>query len=579
MSTFRYRARGVSQDTLRSLIELGVTVDQRSPEEYVDITLTDDTLKPDLDEVMGDFGYDFQATGPTFVADLVMKTPSGYAWDFTIGEDGVVYRISPTGVTLPFAVTGATGPQGAQGSPGVTGATGPTGPQGVTGATGPTGPQGNQGSPGPTGVTGLNAFNVVPTFVQNNFSLYTVLTGAYGGWQQPGQAVFIPTGGYFQVVGPTGASGLDLVLLNLANNLPSGSVVGYSGMTGYVVPAGVPGATGVTGATGPQGSPGVTGATGPTGPQGVTGATGPTGPQGEQGSPGVTGATGPTGPQGVTGATGPQGAQGSPGPTGATGLNAFNIAPTYAQNNFSLYTVLTGAYGGWQQPGQAVFIPTGGYYSVVGATGASGLDLVLLDLANNQPSGTIIGYSGYTGYVVPAGVPGVTGATGPQGAQGSPGVTGATGPTGAQGVTGATGPTGPQGATGPTGPIFGAPVHWGAGSILQTTQTRYLYPGYDENNATIDDQFRWRVPRPGTLRNMYVMQNVPGDDAVAITYTLMVNGSPTALLTAINANVATGQDTVNSVFVNAGDQVTIRVTKASAILPAVQRVVVAVEFR
>lgn len=521
MSTFRYRSKGVSQETLRSLIELGVTVDQRSPEEYVDITLTDDSLKPDLDEVMGDFGYEFSATGPTFVADLVMRTPSGFSWDFTIGEDGVVYRISPTGVTLPFAVTGATGPQGAQGSPGVTGA---TGPNGVTGATGPTGPQGSPGvtgSTGPQGATGQDG-----------------VTGATGPQGSPGV-----TG----ATGPQGATGID----------------GVTGATGPTGPQGATGQDGVTGATGPQGSPGVTGATGP---------------QGATGQDGVTGATGPQGSPGVTGATGPQG---SPGPTGATGLNAFNIAPTYAQNNFSLYTVLTGAYGGWQQPNQAVYIPTGGYYSVVGATGASGLDLVLLNLANNLPSGTVIGYSGYTGYVVPAGVPGatgVTGPTGPQGNQGSPGVTGATGPTGPQGSPGVTGSTGPQGATGPTGPVYGAPIHWGAGSILQTTQTRYLYPGYDENNATIDDQFRWRVPRPGTLKNMYVMQNVPGDDAVAITYTLMVNGSPTALLAVVNANVSTGQDVVNQVFVNAGDQVTIRVTKAGVILPAVQRVMVAVEF-
>jgi hypothetical protein len=432
MSTFRYRSKGVSQEALRSLIELGLVVVDRSPEEYVDITLADDGLKPDLDEVMGDFGYEFQATGPTFVSDLMLRSPSGVRWDITIGHDGVLYEISPTGVTLPLAVTGPTGPQGAQGSPGVTGATGPTGPDGVTGATGP---QGAQGSPG------------------------------------------------------------------------------------------------------------------------------------------------------VTGATGPQGAQGSPGPTGATGLNAFNVVPTYVQNNFSLYTVLTGAHGQWQQPGQAVFIPTGGYYTVVGATGASGLDLVLLDLANNLPSGSVIGFSGYTGYVVPAGVPGVTGATGPtgpQGAQGSPGVTGATGPQGAQGSPGVTGATGPQGATGPTGPFFGAPVHWGAGSILGSTQPRFLYPGYDENNATIDDQFRWRAPRFGTLKNLHVMQNVPGGGilggTVNVTYTVTVNGTPTSLAASLQANASTAEDTTNQVLVQQGDQIAIRVTKAGVIQPGVARVTVAVEF-
>lgn len=584
MSTFRYRAKSVSQETLQSLIELGLVVQAHTPEEYIDITLTNDSLKPDLDEVMGDFGYDFTATGPTFVADLYLTSPSGAIWGVSIGEDGVFYEHGPTGVTLPLVMTGPTGPQG---SPGVTGATGPQGSPGVTGATGPTGPQGSpgvtgatgpQGSPGVTGATG-------PTGADG-------VTGATGPQGSPGV-----TG----ATGPTGADGVT-------------GATGPTGPQGATGPQGTQGSPGVTGATGPtgpqgetgpqgtQGSPGVTGATGPTGPQGatgpqgtqgspgVTGATGPTGPQGEtgpqgtQGSPGVTGATGPTGPQGATGPqgtqgspgpqgspgdqgspgpTGSQGPQGSPGPTGPmgptgptgpAGINAFNIVPTYAQNNFSLSTVLTGGYGGWEQIGQAVYIPTGGYYTVAGVTGASGtvpMDLVLQDLFGNQPSGTIIGYSGSTGYVVPAGVPGATGATGP---------------------------TGPQGQTGPTGPVFGAPVHWGAGSILQTTQTRYLFPGYDENNATIDDQFRWRVPRPGTLKRMYVMQNVPSSSTSNITYTLMVNGSATALAVTLAANVSTGQDTVDSVFVNAGDQIAIRVTKAASISPSVQRVVVAVEF-
>jgi hypothetical protein len=77
---------------------------------------------------------------------------------------------------------------------------------------------------------------------------------------------------------------------------------------------------------------------------------------------------------------------------------------------------------------------------------------------------------------------------------------------------------------------------------------------------------------------MYVMHNVPGDDAVAVTYTLMVNGVASSLAASVNADVSTGQDTTNQVFVNAGDQVAIRVTKAAQINPSVGRVVVAVEF-
>jgi hypothetical protein len=77
---------------------------------------------------------------------------------------------------------------------------------------------------------------------------------------------------------------------------------------------------------------------------------------------------------------------------------------------------------------------------------------------------------------------------------------------------------------------------------------------------------------------MYVMQNVPSSSTTNVSYTLMVNGSATALVATFAANLSTGQDTVNSVFVNAGDQITIQVTKAAQIQPSVQRVVVAVEF-
>jgi collagen type VII alpha len=141
----------------------------------------------------------------------------------------------------------------------------------------------------------------------------TVVSGAYAGWEQLGQAVYIPSGGYYTV---TGISGSNLVLSDLYGNNPSGTIVDAA----FIVPAGVPGATGPAGggasgagATGPTGPAGATGATGPTGPAGATGATGPTGPAG------ATGATGPTGPAGATGATGPTGPAGpAAGGTGAT---------------------------------------------------------------------------------------------------------------------------------------------------------------------------------------------------------------------------------------------------------------------
>lgn len=84
------------------------------------------------------------------------------------------------------------------------------------------------------GAPGLNAFNATPTFQQNNDGLLTVITGAYGGWQQIGQAVFVETGGYYSVAA---INGNNLTLSNLSNNIPSGAIVG----PGLISPAGVPG--------------------------------------------------------------------------------------------------------------------------------------------------------------------------------------------------------------------------------------------------------------------------------------------------------------------------------------------------
>ena len=88
------------------------------------------------------------------------------------------------------------------------------------------------------------------------------------------------------------------------------------------------------------------------------------------------------------------------GATGA-GLNAFNSIATYSQDNFNTYvSIVSGAYGGWQQPGQVVYIQTGGYYTV---TGVSGTNVLLGSLIGNQYSGSIIPSSNMS----PAGPPAI----------------------------------------------------------------------------------------------------------------------------------------------------------------------------
>jgi len=216
MSTFRYQSNPVNANALQDAVGTPLTIGVSSATIYVDVVLSNDAFKSDLDQAMAVLGYiPYAGSFPTGQAPPVtILTPSGSPWQLVMGSDGTLSEVSPTGVTGPLGVTGATGPQG------VTGATGPTGPAGRTGATGPTGPAGRTGATGPTGPAGR-----------------TGVTGATG-----------PTG-------PVGATG------------PTGP----QGTTGATGP------TGPQGAAGPTGPQGATGATGPTGPQGATGVQGATG--------------------------------------------------------------------------------------------------------------------------------------------------------------------------------------------------------------------------------------------------------------------------------------------------------------
>lgn len=467
------------------------------------------------------------------------------------GVQGIQGSPGVTGVQGPQGSPGVTGPMGpaaptgSQGSPGVTGATGPQGSPGVTGPIGSTGPQGPQGSPGVTGSIGPQGLQGSPgvTGPQGSPGV-TGATGPQGPQGSPG------------VTGPQGATG-------------SQGLQGSPGVTGSQGNQGSPGITGATGPQGNQGSPGVTGAIGPQGSPGVTGSIGP---QGQQGSPGVTGSQGIQGSPGVTGPQGPQGLQGSPGitgsigPTGPTG----SIGPQGSPG----VTGPQGNQGSQGSPGVTGSIGPTGSPGVTGATGTQG----------NQGSPGVTGLQGPTGSIGPQG------ATGPQGIQGSPGITGVTGPQGPQGlqgspgVTGATGPqgaTGIQGVTGPTGPVGpsnGYPLVWGADSSGTTTTPRYLVPGYINTIAPTTNQYAIRATRSGTLRHLYVTQNTTGTGGSTVVYTVLVNGSSTALTTTVNVTASSGQDTSNSVAINAGDKITIQMTNSTSLTSAIGQILVTVEF-
>lgn len=139
-------------------------------------------------------------------------------------------------------------------------------------------------------------------------------------------------------------------------------------------------------------------------------------------------------------------------------------------------------------------------------------------------------------------------------------------------------------ATDPTTPLGGGEgtLMWGSESVAQSTSDRYLDPGYSDHLArlAIADGPRWTAPRPGTLKNLYVNIGDPSTDADPIVYTVLINGVvPIGTLTvSVPGNVATGSDLANTVAVAAGDLVDIRVSKAAPVAPAIDEVVVTMEF-
>jgi hypothetical protein len=124
-----------------------------------------------------------------------------------------------------------------------------------------------------------------------------------------------------------------------------------------------------------------------------------------------------------------------------------------------------------------------------------------------------------------------------------------------------------------------AVLTWGAGSVLSSTTTRYLYPGYDDDNApTSSGIIQWRAPRDGTFRNLRVRHNSTAGNGNNIVYTLRVNGSGSGLAATLASTASDGADTSSTASVSAGDLVDIEVTKASGVGGAPGEVIASVEF-
>lgn len=319
-----------------------------------------------------------------------------------------------------FATQGAQGPTGPAGPTGPVGPQGPQGIQGIQGIQGVAGPKGNQGDIGPVGPQGEQ--------------------GEKGDQGEQG-----PEG----LVGPAGPAG--------AKGDPGkDGAQGEAGPVGPQGPQGIQGPAGEKGEKGDTGPKGATGDRGPEGPQGVQGLTGPAGPTGERGPQGEQGLQGIQGRQGPQGLQGPAGEKGDKGDTGLAELNIkgnWDVATTYALNDFvnydgKAYVSMVAANVGLQPDTNP---DAWMQFAIEGAQGPQGIQGPIGPQGAQGPKGEqgVKGEKGDTGDTGPQGVQGVQGPIGPEGPQG---LKGDKGEQGEQGDTGPQGPTGAQGAAGPVGP-------------------------------------------------------------------------------------------------------------------------------
>jgi hypothetical protein len=101
-------------------------------------------------------------------------------------------------------------------------------------------------------------------------------------------------------------------------------------------------------------------------------------------------------------------------------------------------------------------------------------------------------------------------------------------------------------------------LQFGADGLVSSPGTRYLTPGFANISASI---LELAVTRAGTLQNLFTTHSTPGGPgAQPVTYTVLVNGAPTALTTTLLADVAgPASDLVNTVAVAQGDRIAIQV--------------------
>lgn len=118
---------------------------------------------------------------------------------------------------------------------------------------------------------------------------------------------------------------------------------------------------------------------------------------------------------------------------------------------------------------------------------------------------------------------------------------------------------------------------FGAGTLTNTTQTRFLFPGFADSTAQTDT-IQIYAPRAGTLQALRIRHNRLGGSPNPVVYTVRVNGVPSTLTASVASNAASGSDLVNSVVVAAGDLIDIQASKASTISGSLRDIVATVDF-
>lgn len=123
----------------------------------------------------------------------------------------------------------------------------------------------------------------------------------------------------------------------------------------------------------------------------------------------------------------------------------------------------------------------------------------------------------------------------------------------------------------------GSVLQFGAKKLKMDTTPRYLWPGGAYADASPDPADA-QITSPGDATiTLLSIDSTASTDADLLTFTVMINGSPTALTVS-----GPGTQTYFSVSVNVdistGDLITILVEKAGAINPKIQQVYALLAF-